>query len=121
MAKLDFYPDSVEPLTRAELGDTRQLVERLLGGIATPPERAFVAEIVERASKLRSGPPASYEKFLRDVDIYWFVKEQASESYQRTGKPQTDAAVKAAEEYFKVSASIVWAALRCMDFANSSN
>ena len=49
MAKLEpaFYRDSFEPHARAGLGDTRQLVERLLSGIATPPEQAFAAKIVE--------------------------------------------------------------------------
>jgi len=121
MAKLDFYPDSVEPLARAGLGDTRQLVKRLLGGIATPPEQAFAAKIVERASKLGAGPPASYDKFLRDFDIYWFVKECEQESYQKTGnKMKTDAAVKAAEEHFQVRASIVWAALRRIKAADDA-
>ena len=69
---------------------------------------------------MRSGPPASYEKFLRDLDIYWFVKEQEHESYQKTKKLQTDAAVKAAEEHFEVSASIVWAALRTIKAAEDA-
>lgn len=121
MVELDFYPDSVEPLARAELGDTRQLVERLLLGSATPPERAFIAGIVERASKLRAGPVGSYDKFLRDFDIYWFVKECEQESYQKTGnKMKTDAAVKAAEEHFQVSASIIWAALRTIKAAEDA-
>ena len=120
MADFEFYPDSVEPLGRAELGDTRQLVERLRGGIATPPEQAFAARIVERASKLRAGPRGSYDKFLRDLDIYWFVKEHEQKNYQETSKPQTDAAVKAAEEHFKVSASIVWAALRRITAADDA-
>jgi len=120
MVELDFYPASTEPLARAQLGDTRQLVERLLLGIATPPERAFIAGIVERAPKLRAGPVGSYDKFLRDCDIYWFVKECEQESYQKTGKMQTDAAVKAAEEHFKVSASIIWAALRSIKAADDA-
>ena len=117
MVELDFYPASVEPLARAQLGDTRKLVERLLLGSATPPEQAFAAGIVERASKLRAGPVGSYDNFLRDCDIYWFVKECESESYKKTSKLQTDAAVKAAEKHFKVSASIVWAALRTIKAA----
>jgi hypothetical protein len=122
MAKsaLNFYPDSIEPLARAALGDTRQLGERLLGGIATPPEQAFAAGIVAQAPKSRAGPRGSYDKFLRDCDIYWFVKECESESYQKTSKLQTDAAVKAAEKHFKVSASVIWAALRTIKAAEDA-
>jgi hypothetical protein len=119
MAELPKWEDD-EPLTRAQLGDTRQLVERLLGGIATPREQAFAAGIVAQAPKSRPGPRGSYDKLLRDLNIYFFVEDLKFESHLKTGKPQTDAAVKAAEEHFQVSANVIWAALRTIKAADDA-
>jgi len=108
MAKLQFDPNSVEPLHRAELGDYRLLAARLRSGTASADEQALAAAIVERAPKPASNHPTSYDVFERDMAIGRYIQERTAIGGKFEDMP--DAAVKAAEQHFKVSASIAYAA-----------
>ena len=63
MAKLDFIPDAVEPLDRANAGDYRLLARRIKDGSASQQERDLAADLIRKLPK----PVAKSSAAIRHV------------------------------------------------------
>lgn len=114
MAKIDFDPKGVEPLSRALFGDYRMLAARIRDGSAGQQERNFASDLLEGKRKRPAHRTQTYETFKRNLEIYNLLEGAKGPDGRWVKK---DAAVRAAEKAFNVSETTVHEAYREISLA----
>lgn len=103
MAKLDFIPDAVEPLDRANAGDYRLLARRIKDGSASQQERDLAADLIRKLPKPVANRPAQYDTFMRNLKIWEFIEECLVASDPKGRPVKKYLVLEAAEEKFGLS------------------
>jgi hypothetical protein len=114
MTEFLFDRASIEPLWRAKSGDYSLLAARIRNGSASQEERDRAADVLEGRRKPPANRPASYDTFLRDLDIYYFVEDKMASGNNK------DSAVLLAEDKFKLSKTTIYEIIKRMEAANDA-